>query len=934
MHAITLKGIKTYNLKNFDLTLPHHKLYVVTGVSGSGKSSLAFDTLYAEGQRRYVESLSAYARQFLERMEKPDVDFVSGIPPALAIEAKNVISNARSTVGTQTEINDYLRLLFSRVGHTYCPDCGTEALKSQPDSIASFLIEKFSGEEIIVLAEVDLGGSGREHAEASLPELERQGFSEAFEKGKTISFEALIKTKRTTSRIHVICDRLQAQPKNRKRLVDSLELAGRLGKGKIKAVCAKKELTFSDELSCPACAKTFRDPVPNLFSFNSPLGACPACQGFGRVITLDWDLVVPDENKTLAGGAIEPWTKPSSEWEFKHLLEYCRKKKIPTDKPWKELSAAHRKLILQGQEGDKFFSVRQFFEYLEKKTYKMHVRVFLSRYRTFVPCRDCAESRLKPQGLAVKVAGKNIFEFQELPLSELLAFLAALQFTETERSRVEPVYLEIQKRVRFLVEVGLGYLSLARLSRTLSGGEMQRIHLASSLGSALVDTLYVLDEPSIGLHERDNELLIRLMKELRDLGNTLIVVEHDRAMIETADEVIDIGPGGGERGGELLYQGAVAGLKACRRSLTGRYLSGELVPSIAKNPVSEKKVKLEQIEIQGAAEHNLKQVNVTIPLRKFVLITGVSGSGKSTLVYDVLYKNFLRARGQSVQEPGKVQRIKGFEKIDQLVLVDQSPIGRSPRSNPATYIGAYDDIRKCFASSREAKNRGLEPAAFSFNVDGGRCDTCKGAGQVKVEMHFLADVFMPCEACQGRRFQKHVLDVHFQGKNIDQVLALTVEEAVTFFRGVRALEEKLVLLVRVGLGYLRLGQSATTLSGGEAQRLKLAEEMANAKDGHVLYVFDEPTTGLHYHDIHYLLQAFQELLARGHSLVVIEHNMEVIHTADWVIDLGPEGGSRGGHLVYAGPCDGILNVKASFTGQYLRKHRDWLKQNLMKTALV
>jgi len=934
MHAITLKGIKTHNLKNFDLTLPHHKLYVVTGVSGSGKSSLAFDTLYAEGQRRYVESLSAYARQFLERMEKPDVDFVSGIPPALAIEAKNVISNARSTVGTQTEINDYLRLLFSRVGRTYCPDCGTEALKSQPDSIASFLIEKFSGEEIIVLAEVDLGGSGREHAEASLPELERQGFSGAFEKGKVISFEALIETKRTTSRIHVICDRLQVQPKNRKRLVDSLELAGRLGKGKIKAVCAKRELTFSDELSCPACAKTFRDPVPNLFSFNSPLGACAACQGFGRVITLDWDLVVPDENKTLAGGAIEPWTKPSSEWEFKHLLEYCRKKKIPTGKPWKELSAAHRKLILQGQEGDKFFSVRQFFEYLEKKTYKMHVRVFLSRYRTFVPCRDCAESRLKPQGLAVKVAGKNIFEFQELPLSDLLAFLAALQFTETELSRVEPVYLEIQKRVRFLVEVGLGYLSLARLSRTLSGGEMQRIHLASSLGSALVDTLYVLDEPSIGLHERDNELLIRLMKELRDLGNTLIVVEHDRAMIETADEVIDIGPGGGERGGELLYQGAVAGLNACRRSLTGRYLSGELVPSIAKNPVSEKKVKSEQIEIQGAAEHNLKQVNVTIPLRKFVLITGVSGSGKSTLVYDVLYKNFLRARGQSVQEPGKVQRIKGFEKIDQLVLVDQSPIGRSPRSNPATYIGAYDDIRKCFASSREAKNRGLEPAAFSFNVDGGRCDTCKGAGQVKVEMHFLADVFMPCEACQGRRFQKHVLDVHFQGKNIDQVLALTVEEAVTFFRGVRALEEKLVLLVRVGLGYLRLGQSATTLSGGEAQRLKLAEEMANAKDGHVLYVFDEPTTGLHYHDIHYLLQAFQELLARGHSLVVIEHNMEVIHTADWVIDLGPEGGSRGGHLVYAGSCDGILNVKASFTGQYLRKHRDWLKQNSMKIALV
>jgi len=931
-HSIILKGIKTHNLKNFDLTLAHHKLYVVTGVSGSGKSSLAFDTLYAEGQRRYVESLSAYARQFLARMEKPDVDFVGGIPPALAIEAKNVISNARSTVGTQTEINDYLRLLFSRVGRTYCPNCGIEALKSQPDSIASFLIEKFTGEDIAVMAGIDLGGTSREQAEASLAELERQGFSEAFEKGKIVSFEVLKKAQRTSPRIQVICDRVQIQPKNRKRLVDSLELAGRLGKGEIKAVCGKKELAFSEELACPNCSKTFREPVPNLFSFNSPLGACPACQGFGRVITLDWDLVIPDDSKTLAGGAIEPWTKPSSEWEFKHLLDYCRKKKIPTDKPWRELSAAQRKQILQGQEGDKFFSVKQFFEYLEKKTYKMHVRVFLSRYRTFVPCKDCSESRLKPQGLAVKVAGKNIFEMQGQPLSDLYQFLAGLEFTEGERARVEPVYLEIQKRVRFLVEVGLGYLSLARLSRTLSGGEMQRIHLASSLGSALVDTLYVLDEPSIGLHERDNDLLIRLMKELRDLGNTLIVVEHDRAMIETADEVIDIGPGGGERGGELLYQGAVAGLRECRRSLTGRYLSGELVPSLIKSDRDERKSKPEAIEIVGAAEHNLKNVNVTIPLRKFVLITGVSGSGKSTLVYDVLYKNFLRARGQSVQEPGKVRKIKGLDKIDQLVLVDQSPIGRSPRSNPATYIGAYDDIRKCFASSREAKNRGLEPAAFSFNVDGGRCDTCKGAGQVKVEMHFLADVFMPCDACQSKRFQKHVLDVHFQGKNIDQVLGLTVEDAVIFFKGFKALEEKLSLLVRVGLGYLRLGQSATTLSGGEAQRLKLAEEMANAKAGHVLYVFDEPTTGLHYHDIHYLLQTFQELLARGHSLVVIEHNMEVIHTADWIVDLGPEGGAQGGALVYAGDCDGIVNVKESFTGQYLRKYRSWLKQHAAKPS--
>ncbi len=924
MDAIILKGIKTHNLKNFDLILPHRKLYVVTGVSGSGKSSLALDTLYAEGQRRYVESLSAYARQFLERMEKPDVDSVSGIPPAIAIEAKNVISNARSTVGTQTEINDYLRLLFSRVGRTFCPDCGVEALKSQPDDIAGFLLEKYAGAEVFILFDVDLG-TAADQVKEFLPELERQGFSEAFEKGGPVTFSELLKKKKPGPLVTVVADRLRLETKNRKRLVDSLELAGRYGKGKIKAAVAKKVLSFSEELACPVCAQTFREPVPNLFSFNSPLGACPACQGFGRVITLDWDLVVPDESKTIAGGVIEPWTKPSAAWEFKHLLEYCRKKKIPTDKPWRELPAEDRKFILRGREGDKFFSVRHFFEYLEKKTYKMHVRIFLSKYRTFIPCKDCSESRLKPQGLAVKVADRNIHQLQCLPLAELSAFLEGLRFSEAERSRVEPVHLEIQKRVRFLVEVGLGYLSLARLSRTLSGGEMQRIHLASSLGSALVDTLYVLDEPSIGLHERDNELLIRLMKELRDLGNTLIVVEHDRAMIETADEVLDIGPGGGERGGELLYQGSVAGITACPRSLTGKYLSGEFVPGITEKPQAEKKSKLEFIEILGAAEHNLKQTDVSIPLRRFAVITGVSGSGKSTLVYDVLYKNFLRARGQSVQEPGKVQKIRGFEKIDQMVLVDQSPIGRSPRSNPATYMGAYDDIRKIFSSSREAKQRGLVPASFSFNVDGGRCDICKGAGQVKVEMHFLADVFMLCEACQGKRFQKHVLEVRYQGKNIDQVLASTVEEAAVFFQGHKSLEEKLALLLRVGLGYLRLGQSATTLSGGEAQRLKLAEEMATVKSGHVLYIFDEPTTGLHYHDIHYLLQAFQELLARGHSLVVIEHNMEVIHTADWLIDLGPDGGSQGGRLVYAGPSEGILDIKESFTGQYLRKHRARLK---------
>jgi len=969
--AITLKGVKTHNLKNFDLMLKHRRLYVVTGVSGSGKSSLAFDTLYAEGQRRYVESLSAYARQFLARMEKPDVDFVSGIPPALAIEAKNVISNARSTVGTQTEINDYIRLLFARVGRTFCPQCGVEALKSQPSGITDFLMAHYGSLEILVLFDVNLGEKDGTAARDFLPELERQGFYEAYHDGRVAALESLQGKKAKLGAISVIADRLPLEAKNKKRLLDSLELASRFGRGKIKVVVphlaspasgegivnrkpASKEdtrrgnvLSFSGELACSSCARVFKDPAPNLFSFNSPLGACPVCQGFGRVITLDWHLVIPDENKTIAGGVIEPWTKPGAAWEFRHFLQFCRKKKIPTDKPWRLLAAKDRKLILEGREDGQFYSVRQYFEYLEKKTYKMHIRILLNKYRTYVPCRACGESRLKPEGLAVKVAGRNIYELQCLPLSELYPFLEGLTFSGCDRARVEPVYLEVKRRVRFLVEVGLGYLSLARLSRTLSGGEMQRINLASSLGSALVDTLYVLDEPSIGLHERDNQLLIRLMQELRDLGNTLVVVEHDRAMIEMADEVLDLGPGGGERGGELLFQGTVRELNACRRSLTAQYLSGQLVPG-AEAGIQGRRARENRgqagiqdlspiLTITKAAEHNLKDVSLSIPLQQFVVITGVSGSGKSTLVYDVLYKNFLRARGQSVQEPGRVEAIRGFENLDQILLVDQSPIGRSPRSNPAIYIGAYEDIRKIFAASRDARDRGFQPAAFSFNVDGGRCDVCKGAGQIKIEMHFLADIFMPCEACQAKRFQKQVLDVRFQGKNIDDVLAMTVEEAAVFFRECKLLKEKLALLIRVGLGYLRLGQSATTLSGGEAQRLKLAEEMATAKPGRVLYIFDEPTTGLHYHDIHYLLTAFRELLTLGHSLVVIEHNMEVIHTADWIIDLGPEGGDQGGHLVYAGPRDGIYAVEESFTGQYLKKHRERLKKrrelsNVMETV--
>ncbi len=931
MDAILLHGVKTHNLKNFDLILPHKKLYVVTGVSGSGKSSLAFDTLYAEGQRRYVESLSAYARQFLERMEKPDIDSISGIPPALAIEAKNVITNARSTVGTQTEINDYLRLLYARVGRIVCPECRVEVKPAQPGTIAELLLTDYPEKQAILLFKISISQKTKTHLKAFLPELERQGFTQYFLNGKLEPLEGLLRQKNTGDSILVAVDQLAIQPKTRKRLLDSLELAFRSGKGEMQVAVSGKRLQFSHEFQCFSCARIFKEPSPNLFSFNSPLGACPVCQGFGRTITLDWNLVIPDPNKTLAQGAIEPWTKPSAEWEFEELLKFAERKKIPVNRPWAKLSGTHRKWILEGVEGEDYFSVEDFFKHLEKKTYKMHVRVFLSKYRQFVPCSACSEARLKPEALAVKVNDRNMFELQMLSIESLHEFLQGLHFSKIELSRVEPVILEIKNRVRFLKEVGLGYLSLARLSRTLSGGEVQRIHLATSLGSALVDTLYVLDEPSVGLHERDNYLLIRLLKELRDLGNTVVVVEHDRTMIEAADEVIDLGPGGGETGGEILFQGPVKDIgKASARSLTGQYLSGEREVKrrlLTKPEVSQK------VSIRGAAEHNLKHVNVDIPLHQLVVITGVSGSGKSTFLYDVLYRNYLKYRGLRVQEVGRVQSIQGFESIDEMVLVDQTPIGRSPRSNPVTYMKAFDEIRKVFARTRDAKRQGFHPGYFSFNVDGGRCEACKGDGRIKVEMHFLADVFVTCEACGGKRFKREILDIRYEGKNIDDVLSLTIEDALQFFKGETKLLEKLTLLERVGLSYLRLGQSATTLSGGEAQRLKLASEMAERQAKHILYLFDEPTTGLHYHDIHYLLEALDELLSRGHSLVVIEHNMEIIRSADHVIDMGPEGGDAGGRVVYQGGLEGILKERNSYTGKYLKLHLERLKSQQPRASV-
>jgi excinuclease ABC subunit A len=932
MDAIILHGIKTHNLKNIDLIIPHHKFYAVTGVSGSGKSSLAFDTLYAEGQRRFVESLSAYARQFLERMEKPDVESASGIPPAIAIEAKNVITNARSTVGTQTEINDYLRVLFSRIGRTLCPKCNLEVRKNSPEDIANILMARYSGQKATILFDLVLGEKGAKYLKNFLPEFERQGFTDFYLNGKQLSSSELLKAGKITGRPAVCVDQLKLEARHHRRLVESLESAFRYGRGECRVAFeanhegvsnGNRTLSFSEAMRCFSCGMSFREPVPNLFSFNSPLGACPECQGFGRVITLDWDLVVPDKKRSIRDGAIEPWTKPSAAWEAKQLLTLCRRKNIPIDKPWQKLSETQKNWILRGtgNADDDYFSVRDFFDYLEKKTYKMHVRIFLSKYRKFVPCHVCHETRLKPEALYVQVLGHTICDFQNLSLGEFSKLLDTMVLSEAEKQKVEPVYLEIKRRTRFLNEVGLSYLSLSRLSRTLSGGEVQRIHLATSLGSALVDTLYVLDEPSIGLHERDNQLLIRLLRELRDLGNTVVVVEHDRTMIEAADEIIDLGPGGGREGGRILFQGRIEGLKRMKQSLTGQYLSGDRSVERHAKPTERMEGAGRSIEIYGAAEHNLKNIDVRIPLRQLVVISGVSGSGKSTLLYDILYYHYLAFRGRPVQGLGKLRSIRGYENIDEMVVVDQSPIGRTPRSNPVTYLKAFDDIRKIFARTERAKREGLEAGHFSFNVDGGRCDVCKGDGRIKVEMHFLADVYVPCEACHGKRFKPGVLEILYKAKNIDEVLAMTVDEGCRFFEEHPVLYGKLDLLRLVGLGYLCLGQPATTLSGGEAQRLKLAYEMTEKKGQHILYLFDEPTTGLHYHEIHYLMGALDELLEQGHSVVMIEHNMEVIRSADHLIDLGPEGGEEGGRVLYGGPLQGIYQVPGSYTGQYLNHYQ-------------
>jgi len=948
VEEIRVRGARVHNLKNIDFTIPHNAITVVTGVSGSGKSSLAFDTLYAEGQRRYIESLSAYARQFLERIEKPDVDEITGIAPAIAIRQKNSTRNPRSTVATATEIYDYLRLLFARVGRTFCLNCGEEVRRDTLDEIAARVLALPEGRRFYVLFQLYLapepapGAAQSAHAararkssrpapeaiRQTLISLRKRGFNRLYQAGRVFEFaapEELLDVD-FAKPVYVLVDRLVLSPEIHSRLMDSIEICYREGRGEAilefvgDASAAQPDapperLVFNERFECKKCGAKYEEPEPRLFSFNNPYGACPRCQGFGNTIDFDLDRVVPDQGKSLAEGAIDPWTKPRYRQLAMEMRKFARARGIPTDVPFRDLTPAQREAILEGDKREDFPGVKGFFAWLERKKYKLHVRVFLSRYRGYATCPDCRGTRLRAEARAVRIAGRSITEVCQMTVKEARPFFDNLHLSESESVIADKVLEEIQQRLRFLDEVGLDYLSLDRLTSTLSGGEAQRIQLATSLGSHLVGALYVLDEPSIGLHPRDTNRLIDILKGLRDLGNTLLVVEHDPDTILAADRVLDLGPGAGEHGGNLMFAGTRDELLADAQSLTGRYLRGDLRIAI---PVRRRKPQGKFLKILGARSHNLRGVDVTIPLGMLVAVTGVSGSGKSTLVYDVLYKALTTKRNGGAWREF-CDRIEGDAAIAAIEMVDQSPIGRTPRSNPATYLKAFDPIREIFATIPEAKKRGFTAGHFSFNIPGGRCEACQGDGTVTVEMRFLADVELVCEECRGTRYKSSVLDVRYKDKNIHDVLQLTVREALAFFAAHPKVTSRLRVLDEVGLGYLRLGQSGTTLSGGEAQRLKLAAHLTRQENAGILYVFDEPTTGLHFDDIQKLLTAFRKLIDGGASLLIIEHNLDVIKSADWVIDMGPEGGDAGGHVIAAGTPEQVARNSQSHTGKYLAR---------------
>ncbi len=965
---IVVRGARVHNLKNIDFEIPHNELTVVTGVSGSGKSSLAFDTIYAEGQRRYVESLSAYARQFLERIEKPDADVIDGIAPAVAIRQKNTTRNPRSTVATATEIYDYLRLLFARVGRTYCLQCGNEVKKDTVDEVTERLLALGEGTRLNVFfplqgAKATVTPSKKKNKKSSagvppatkrsksrgienaddvlkarLLDLRTRGFNRLYQNGQIFEFstpESLLDVN-FAEPVFLLVDRLVVSPDARPRMVDAVEIGYRESGEVIFETLPRDDqppqrYRFSQRFECKHCGIRYEEPEPHLFSFNNPYGACPRCQGFGNTIDFDLDLVIPDKSKTLNQGAIEPWTKPKYRPLFTELKRFARQADVPLDVPWAELDPEQQRLVIEGESG--FGGIRGFFNHLERKKYKLHVRVFLSRYRGYSVCSTCGGARLRPEAQTVRIDGENICEIGHMTVEEALRFFENVKLTQQQAEIADKLLVEIQERLRFLNEVGLEYLTLDRLSSTLSGGEAQRIQLATSLGSRLVGTLYVLDEPSIGLHSRDTHRLIKILHDLRDLGNTILVVEHDPDVMRASNHILDLGPGAGENGGKVIATGTYEEIKHNPASLTGRYLSDELRIQL---PTTRRPPGKQQIRITGARAHNLKNVDLSIPLGMIVAITGVSGSGKSSLMHDVIYQAVSAAKRQTnaTALPALYwDDIEGEDYIDDVVLVDQSPIGRTPRSNPVTYIKAFDGIRDLFASLPEAQKRGFGAGHFSFNIPGGRCETCQGDGTVTVEMQFLADVELICEECKGTRYKPQVLEVRYHGKNIHEVLNLTVKEALHFFSGVPKIVDKLRVLEEVGLGYLRLGQSATTLSGGEAQRMKLAAHLQPAARDigrpvngseprrriRTLYIFDEPTTGLHFDDVSKLLSAFRRLIDAGGSILVIEHNLEVIKTADWVIDLGPEGGEKGGYVVGAGPPEEIAELPNSYTGKFLAR---------------
>ena len=911
---IVVKGAREHNLKNLSFEIPRNKLVVFTGVSGSGKSSLVFDTIYAEGQRRYVESLSAYARQFLERMNKPDIDFIQGISPAVAIEQKTGARNTRSTVGTTTEIYDYLRLLFARIGKTICFQCGNEVKKATTATVSGWLEEQPEGAKFYLTfpLHVHEGTSVKDEIEL----LKKRGFFRIYFNKQLVDLSEENNLPRKKDDVRIVVERFKVKKgKIREKLSDSIEVTFKEGENRLIIVNADngEEKEFNKFYEC--CGIRYEEPEPRFFSFNNPFGACPVCQGFSKTIGIDMNLVIPNPNLSIVDGAIAPWRTTKYSNYLRDLVKNAKEYRVPINIPFKNLTNEQVELIRKGF-GD-YKGIDKFFEKLESKTYKMHIRILLSRYRGYSTCSACKGSRLRREALQVKINAKSIYDIVKIPIEQSLNFFNELQLSEYDMKVGERILKEIIKRLTFLNNVGIGYLTLDRLSSTLSGGETQRINLATSLGSSLVGTLYVLDEPSIGLHPRDNFKLINLLKNLRDIGNTVLVVEHDPQMMKEADILVDMGPKAGIEGGEIIAMGSYEDIIKNKNSLTGKYLTGKV-----KIPVPEKRntKKTKAIFIEGACEHNLKNINVEIPLNKFVVITGVSGSGKSTLIHDIFYGGLAKYLGKGPSKIGSFNDIKGAEYIDEIEIVDQSPIGKTPRSNPISYIKAYEHIRELFASTHQARARGYKPGYFSFNVPGGRCETCSGDGYIKVEMQFLADLYLECEDCKGTRFKKEIREITYRGKNMVDVLDMTVDEALKFFEGNEKVTKYIQVLADVGLGYIKLGQPSNTLSGGEAQRIKLASHLTSQRERkHTLFIFDEPTTGLHFDDISKLLDCFNLLIQRSNSIVIIEHNLEVIKCADHIIDLGPEAGENGGEIVAEGTPEEIVMNENSWTGKYLKE---------------